>query len=74
MESSLKSMNGYGPQCDLWSVGIVAYELVTGDTPFNSEQQSVIYSNILKFDNILKYPTTLNVSSCKSFSINLLFF
>ncbi|KAE9542770.1 hypothetical protein AGLY_002681 [Aphis glycines] len=63
MQSNSKSMEGYGPQCDLWSVGIVAYEMVTGDTPFNSEQQAVIYSNILNFDNILKYPNNLKVSS-----------
>lgn len=65
MQSNSKLMEGYGPQCDLWSVGIVAYEMVTGDTPFNSEQQAVIYSNILNFDNILKYPNNLKVSSCK---------
>lgn len=58
-------MNGYGPQCDLWSVGIVAYEMATGDTPFSSEQQAVIYSNILNFDNILNYPKSLKVSSCE---------
>jgi citron Rho-interacting kinase len=65
MQSNLKTMDGYGPQCDLWSVGIVAYEMVTGDTPFNSEQQAVIYSNILKFDNIVKYPSLQKISSCK---------
>lgn len=65
MQSNSRSMEGYGPQCDLWSVGIVAYEMVTGDTPFNSEQQAVIYSNILNFDNIMKYPTSLKISPCK---------
>lgn len=65
MQSNTKSMDGYGPHCDLWSVGIVAYEMVTGDTPFSSEQQAVIYSNILSFNNILKYPTTLKISKRK---------
>jgi len=72
MQSNSKSMEGYGPQCDLWSVGIVAYEMATGDTPFNSEQQAVIYSNILNFDNILKYPSYLKVSSCKYFNVTTL--
>ncbi|XP_050538665.1 citron Rho-interacting kinase-like [Daktulosphaira vitifoliae] len=57
------SMNGYNAQCDLWSVGIVAYEMVTGDTPFNAEQQAVIYSKILSFDNLLKYPASSKISS-----------
>lgn len=65
MESNSKSMDGYGPQCDLWSIGIVAYEMATGDTPFSSEQQAIIYSNILNFDNILKFPSNLKISSGK---------
>jgi len=69
MQSNSKTLEGYGPQCDLWSVGIVAYEMATGDTPFNSEQQAVIYSNILNFDNILNYPSYLKVSSCKYLNV-----
>jgi len=65
MQSNSKWVDGYGPQCDMWSIGIVAYEMVTGCTPFSSEQQAVIYSNILNYDNILKYPTSLKVSTRK---------
>ncbi|XP_050433505.1 citron Rho-interacting kinase-like isoform X2 [Adelges cooleyi] len=60
MESS--SIDGYSALCDLWSAGIVAYKMATGDTPFNAEQQAVIYSNILSFDNSLKYPSFSNIS------------
>lgn len=65
MQSNSKLKDVHGPQCDMWSVGIVAYEMVTGGTPFNSEQQAVIFPNVLNCGKILKYPTSIKVSPCK---------
>lgn len=58
----------YGPLCDLWSIGIVAYELVIGRTPFNFElQETDVYSKkIITFDFNLKYPESAGVSLCKT--------
>ena len=39
----------HGLECDYWSLGILAYEMVFGDTPFSDLDGSVIntYSNIM---------------------------
>lgn len=66
MHSISNSVDGYGPECDLWSIGIVAYKMATGDTPFDSEQQACIFPHILKFGNtLMKYPISSKISQCK---------
>ena len=30
---------GYGPKCDVWSVGVIAFALLTGEFPFYSDDQ-----------------------------------
>lgn len=34
-------------ECDLWSLGIMAYEMCFGDTPFKGEKVVDTYSNIM---------------------------
>ncbi len=34
--------NGYGKKVDLWAVGIVVYEMLTGFKPFNSQKYTII--------------------------------
>jgi serine/threonine protein kinase len=35
----------YDAKADLWSVGIILYQLVTGSPPFTGDSQIQVYSN-----------------------------
>lgn len=39
--------NGYGVECDMWSVGVLAYFLLSGVLPFNSNVPFKLYQSIL---------------------------
>ena len=40
----------YTQLCDIWSAGVILYILLSGDPPFNGENDSVIYSKIVKMN------------------------
>ena len=46
---SLESTDGYGVECDWWSLGIIAYELMVGVTPFEGDHQKETYDNIMNY-------------------------
>jgi len=57
----LMSMDGstegkYGVECDWWSLGIVAYEMMIGETPFQSDSVVEVYSQIMDFKNSRQFP------------------
>ncbi|XP_048641671.1 citron Rho-interacting kinase isoform X5 [Marmota marmota marmota] len=64
----LTIMNGdgkgvYGTDCDWWSVGVIAYEMVYGRTPFTEGTSARTFNNIMNFQRFLKFPDDPKVSS-----------
>ncbi|XP_050504436.1 citron Rho-interacting kinase [Diabrotica virgifera virgifera] len=54
--------NGYGVSCDFWSLGILAYELPIGKTPFTGQNMTSIFSKIINHNNSLIFPSDFVVS------------
>ena len=46
-------LNGeeYNYKCDLWSIGIIIYRLIFGNTPYKGKTENAILNNIKTFGN-----------------------
>uniref|UniRef100_A0A8C9XFL4 Citron Rho-interacting kinase n=1 Tax=Sander lucioperca TaxID=283035 RepID=A0A8C9XFL4_SANLU len=57
----LASINGgshstYGVECDWWSLGVIAYEMIYARLPFSGSTSTKTIHNILNFQRFLKFP------------------
>ena len=56
----------YGKECDVWSLGVIIYFLMTGTYPFDGKTLNSIFQTILKAEFDFSGPEWENVSSeCK---------
>lgn len=53
------SGGGYGVECDWWSLGIIAYEMVYGNPPFTGPSVAVTYSKIMSYKESLTFPNDI---------------
>ncbi|XP_031331447.1 citron Rho-interacting kinase-like [Photinus pyralis] len=61
MDSNAKKM-GYQISCDYWSIGVLAYHLTVGSTPFSDPNTAETYSKIMNYTNGLKFPPDIVLS------------
>ncbi|KAG5669027.1 hypothetical protein PVAND_016929 [Polypedilum vanderplanki] len=69
MAPELLDGRGYGHEADLWSLGCIIYEMLAGESPFNT--RSILHlMQLIRYGNI-KWPSFLS-STCISFLKGLL--
>lgn len=55
-------MNGYGKECDWWSLGAIFFECLVGYAPFCSEDPGDTYYKIIDWPNYLYFPEEVYIS------------
>eukprot|EP01119_Soliformovum_irregulare_P005500 TRINITY_DN17257_c0_g1_i1.p1 TRINITY_DN17257_c0_g1~~TRINITY_DN17257_c0_g1_i1.p1 ORF type:complete len:311 (+),score=54.57 TRINITY_DN17257_c0_g1_i1:47-934(+) len=58
----------YGPKCDVWSMGVIGFVLLTGCFPFDSESTSQLYEYIR--NGRFRWPAEIPISSAVKHLIN----
>lgn len=63
MAPEILRLEKYTAKADLWSVGAVLYEMVSGKPPFRAANHVQLLALIEKSDNIIQFPESSNISS-----------
>ncbi|KNA15938.1 hypothetical protein SOVF_093500 [Spinacia oleracea] len=63
MAPEIMQLQKYDAKADLWSVGAIVYQLVTGKTPFNGNNQMQLLQNIMKATELCFPPDIKGLSS-----------
>eukprot|EP00002_Diphylleia_rotans_P014104 TRINITY_DN2743_c0_g1_i1.p1 TRINITY_DN2743_c0_g1~~TRINITY_DN2743_c0_g1_i1.p1 ORF type:complete len:487 (+),score=109.74 TRINITY_DN2743_c0_g1_i1:87-1547(+) len=58
----IEKKEGYGPECDWWSLGVIMFEMLYGYPPFASDTTQEVYHKILHWEQFLYYPDDVSVS------------
>ncbi|XP_048837713.1 myotonin-protein kinase-like isoform X2 [Brienomyrus brachyistius] len=66
---ALESREGYGPECDWWALGVCAFEMLFGSTPFYAESLPETYAKILHFQEHFEFPPLAAVVSAEGRSL-----
>ncbi len=54
--------NGYGPEIDWWSLGIIFYEMLFGHSPFYSKITNEVCYKIINYKKFLSFPKKIHIS------------
>eukprot|EP01087_Luapelamoeba_hula_P018259 TRINITY_DN5867_c0_g1_i1.p1 TRINITY_DN5867_c0_g1~~TRINITY_DN5867_c0_g1_i1.p1 ORF type:complete len:453 (-),score=102.36 TRINITY_DN5867_c0_g1_i1:116-1474(-) len=53
---------GYGKECDWWSVGAIMFEMLCGYAPFCSDEEAETYRKIMNWRSTLQFPEEATLS------------
>lgn len=73
----VKSGKGYGKECDWWSLGVIMYECLAGQTPFFSDDPRITAQKIVQFPKTLHLDDDIKAQlspECVDFMFSLLTF
>lgn len=48
MAPQILGQKQYSNKCDIWSIGVIFYELIVGMPPWTADNEKNLYSNIIK--------------------------
>lgn len=59
------SQNGYDYAADLWALGVLAFEIYEGFTPFGTAEmeETVVFNAIVAYKGAVKYSTTTSTAA-----------